>query len=160
MKKLIFLFALLATIISIQVSAEETELHPFSKGSYQQLLQQHEGRPLMLVIWSYTCSSCLKEMSQLHNLIDKYPQIDVVLLSVDDFSATQAIQKALQENRLNAQENWLFIKDNSAKLRFEIDPTWYGELPRTYFFDKTHKRVGFSGVLDEQRYRETIESII
>jgi hypothetical protein len=44
----------------------------------------------------------------------------------------------------------MFSDENSDKLRFEIDPKWYGELPRTYFFNAAHQRVGMSGVLSKK----------
>ena len=54
----------------------------------------------------------------------------------------------------------VFTEDNSAKLRFEIDPSWYGELPRTYFFDKKHQRSGLSGVISHEKYNEKINTVL
>jgi hypothetical protein len=40
-----------------------------------------------------------------------------------------------------------------------IDPHWYGEIPRTYFFDKAHSRVGISGLITEKEYLKMIDGI-
>ena len=58
----------------------------------------------------------------------------------------------LEKHHLNDVENWVFADANSQKLRFEIDPSWYGELPRTYFFDSAHNRNGNSGLLAVQDF--------
>ena len=43
-----------------------------------------------------------------------------------------------QSNRANAEAD-------EDKLRYSIDPTWYGELPRTYFYDADHQITPLSG---------------
>ena len=35
----------------------------------------------------------------------------------------------------------------------EIDPQWFGELPRTYFLDSKHQREGISGALSYEDYQ-------
>ncbi|MGR9046021.1 MAG: TlpA family protein disulfide reductase [Gammaproteobacteria bacterium] len=132
--------------------ADQEPVKPFDIGSYQQLLASHAKQPFMLVIWSITCSSCLKEMELLGTLHEKWPGLKIVMLATDDESATAEIQAILDKNRLNDTENWVFASENTQKLRFEIDPRWYGELPRTYFFDAGHQREGVSGVLSQQDY--------
>lgn len=132
--------------------ADQEPVKPFDIGSYQQLLANHAQQPFMLVIWSITCSSCLKEMELLGTLHQKWPDLKIVMLATDDATATAEIQAILDKNRLNDTENWAFASENSQKLRFEIDPRWYGELPRTYFFDAGHQREGISGVLSQRDY--------
>ena len=38
---------------------------------------------------------------------------------------------------------------NIERLRYSIDPDWFGELPRNYFYDANSSRIGFSGKLTE-----------
>jgi hypothetical protein len=44
---------------------------------------------------------------------------------------------------------WAYGDEFDERNRFAIDPKWRGELPRTYFFDKEHRAVMQSGLLDE-----------
>jgi len=44
------------------LQAEQLNLKPFTAGSYQQILENNVNQPFMLVVWSITCSSCLKDM--------------------------------------------------------------------------------------------------
>ena len=38
---------------------------------------------------------------------------------------------------LGKVEQWVFADPMPERLRFEIDRRWYGELPRTHFYDRT-----------------------
>jgi len=40
------------------------------------------------------------------------------------------------------------------KLRFYIDPGWYGELPRSYFYDAAQQRSGHSGALTRAQLQD------
>lgn len=114
----------------------------------------------MLVIWSITCSSCLKDMALLNKMHKANPNINMVMLATDDATATEQIQQILTKNELTSLENWLFADDNPQKLRYEVDPKWYGELPRTYFLNKKHEREGVSGVLTQQDYEAMLKKIL
>lgn len=82
------------------------------------------------------------------------------MLATDDISETDQIQAILKKNQLSDIENWGYADENTQKLQFSIDPKWYGELPRTYFFDKTHQREGVSGVLSETDYDTRLIKIL
>ncbi|MDO8843034.1 MAG: hypothetical protein Q7U98_05675 [Methylicorpusculum sp.] len=153
------LLVFLALLMAVTAKADNKTLRSFVDGSYQQILVAHEGRPLVLVIWSLTCSSCLKEMSSLNEWRKKTPDVEMILLSTDDISEQAEVLNILQKHELDGLENWIFADDNAQKLRFQIDPRWYGEMPRIYFFNAKHERTGISGVLSEQEYRDRISSL-
>ncbi len=154
-----FLFILLCSM-SLPAHAEQSTLKPFVPGSYQQLLDSNANKPFMLVIWSITCSSCLKDMALLNKMHKSRPDINMVMLATDDASATDQIKQILGKNELTGLENWIFADENPQKLRYEIDPKWYGELPRTYFLNKKHEREGISGVLTQDDYEAYFKKII
>lgn len=124
----------------------------FTSGSYQHMLTSNTNQPFMLVIWSINCSSCLKDMELLSSIHNSKPELKMILLAADEPPATEQVQQILEKHRLSELENWVYAEENTQKLQFEIDPKWYGELPRTYFFDKTHHRTGVSGVLSKEDY--------
>ena len=140
--------------------AESAEVKSFVTGSYKQLLESNANKPFILVIWSITCSSCLKDMALLNKMHKANPKINMVMLSTDDASATEQVQQILTKNDLTGLENWLFADENPQKLRYEIDPKWYGELPRTYFLNKKHEREGVSGVLSQEDYETMFKKIL
>lgn len=144
---------LLLILISQFVSADNQTVRAFDTGSYQQLLSEKAGQGFMLVIWSLDCSTCIKDMDVLSQLHKIRPDLKIIMLSTDEFSASGEIAKLMEKFQLGGLENWVFANDNSQKLRYEIDPSWYSELPRTYFFAANHQREGISGGLSLDDYK-------
>ncbi|NOQ65125.1 MAG: redoxin domain-containing protein, partial [Methyloprofundus sp.] len=126
----------------------------FQADSYQALLKHYKGQPFVLVIWSVTCPACLSEMALIQQLHQQNPAMNIVMLAVDGPEFHQEMREIIQREKLADLEHWGFAEDNSPALRYAIDSEWYGELPRTYFFDKQHFKRGVSGVLSFARYIE------
>lgn len=99
-------------------------------------------------------------MQLLSRIHKKRPELKMIMLAADDISETGQIKPILEKNQLAGIENWVYADENTQKLQFEIDPKWYGELPRTYFFDKAHQREGISGVLSEADYESRLTKIL
>ena len=114
----------------------------------------------MLVIWSVDCPSCLKDMELLSSIHKSSPNLKMIMLAADNLSVTGQIQQILEKNQLSGIENWIYAEDNTQKLQFEIDPKWYGELPRTYFFNSAHQRTGISGVMSKEDYEAMFAKIM
>jgi hypothetical protein len=89
-------------------------------------------------------------MALLNEIHKENPALKMILLAADEPSASEQVKQLLNKYKMESVENWFFADENSEKLRFEIDPKWYGELPRTYFFNTDHQRVGISGVLSKK----------
>lgn len=142
------------------VAADAPALKAFKAGSFQQILQKHNAQPFVLVIWSITCPACLKEMPLLKTLHKSWPALNIVLLSNDDMSAKEQVQAVLAQQELSELESWVFAEENTQKLNYEIDPDWYGELPRTYFFDAAHAKQGVSGILSQAAYEAQFKKIL
>jgi len=122
---------LLAFLMPVAVQSTETELRPFGRGSWQQLTKAHAGRPTIVHFWGVTCGPCKVELPQLGAFMKEHPAIDMVTISADFVPNLPAAARAmLERSGLAAAENWIF--DGFAdRLRFEIDPTWQGDIPRT-----------------------------
>lgn len=141
------------------IATPTTAIKPFTTGSYQQILMNNANQGFMLIIWSLDCSTCIKDMELLSTIHKTHPKLKIVMLSTDEPSTFAEIQKLLDKYRLADIENWVFADDNSQKLRYEIDPGWYSELPRTYFFSATHQREGVSGALKAEDYQERLSKM-
>lgn len=151
-------FIYLCIIYSNTVTAEPL-IKPFVSGSYQQIVQENTGKGFMLIIWSLDCSSCIKDMEILSALHKTRPTLKMIMLSTDEPDQSQDIAKLLVKYQLADLDNWVFADDNSQKLRYQIDPSWYSELPRTYFFSASHQREGFSGALKADEYNERLKRL-
>ena len=128
-------------------AAQAVELRPFVAGSMQQIRAAHAGRPFVLALWSLTCSHCQEELAQLGTLQRRHPELNVVLISTDTPDDAQALTATLARHGLVRAEAWVYADTFRERLRFEIDPRWGGELPRTYFFDRAHAVTVRSGAL-------------
>lgn len=156
-KRWLVLTLSIASIVCCPAFAEG--LNPFVQGSYQTILNAHRPQPFMLVIWSVDCPSCLKDMELISKLHKDHPELKIVMLSTDEPDLSAEINKILDQHGLSGLENWVFAADDSQRLRYEIDPSWYGEMPRTYFFNRNHQRTGLSGALSLAEFEKQIAAI-
>jgi thiol-disulfide isomerase/thioredoxin len=125
----LFLFASLATARGAETPSE---LKPFVRGSWQKILRSHAGRPTLVHFWGVTCGPCKVELPLLGQFMKDHSEIDVVTISADLVPNLPAATRAMLERAgLGAAENWLFSDGFVERLRFEIDPAWQGDIPRT-----------------------------
>jgi thiol-disulfide isomerase/thioredoxin len=133
---------------SDKVSLREFHIKPFVRGSQQAIVSSHQGKPFILALWSLDCTHCVDDMILFGKLAKKYREFDLVLVSTDAPEQQQEIARTLQHYRLGQAESWVFADSYAERLRFEVDPEWYGELPRTYFFDAAGNSTAVSGKIE------------
>ena len=160
--KLIRIACLLLISLNLMpgTASAETNINLFHADSYSKLLNKQENNAFVLVVWSVECSSCLKEMSLLKQIHQARPELKMVMLSTDSPTEIDQIHKYQTQFQLMDIEQWVFADENAQKLRFKLDPRWYGELPRTYFYNARHQRMGVSGVLTADNYQQLIDKAL
>ncbi len=97
------------------------------------------------------------ELGMLKKLARKYPKLDLVLVSTDTPEEEKLVSATLEKASPEKAEAWLFADSYADRLRFEVDKHWYGELPRTYFFNANDEVTAISGKLDEAELERWIE---
>lgn len=128
-----------------------TSLRKFHQGSMQEIKEQHAGEPFLLVLWSVTCVPCRDEFEILADLRQSRGSFPLVLVATDDLGDQAMAERMLDHYGLMDSDNWIFADPDAQRLRFEIDPTWQGEMPRSYFYNIAHDREAVSGALDRKR---------
>ena len=109
-----------------------SELKPFVRGSWQEMLRSHKGRPTLVHFWGVTCGPCKVELPLLGQFMKEHAGIDVVTVSADLVPDLPGATRAmLEKSGLWPAENWIFNDGFVERLRFEIDPAWQGDIPRT-----------------------------
>lgn len=141
-----WLLALLLCASSVVAAAQEAK--HFVRGSYQEIVAARAGKPFIVSLWSLDCVHCRDDMALFRNMLKKYPGLDLVLIATDTPEQSPAISRTLQQYRLGRSASWVFADSYTERLRFEVDGQWYGELPRTYFFDAQGHATAISGKLD------------
>ena len=144
MKQVFKLFLFLFLILSQQVDAEP--LKPFVGASRIEIEKAHIGQPMILAFWSLDCPYCMDELNVLGDLVKKHPKVKLVVVNTDGLTASQEVTKALNKIRLpKVYEAWQFAEADEDRLRYSVDKNWYGELPRTYYYENSHQVKAISG---------------
>ena len=143
-KRCLFLCSLLSASFNVVATLD---VNIFTTGSYARFLEQQKNQSFMLVLWSLDCPPCYKELTMLAEHTKKYPQLNLIVVSTDTTDDIKEIQQKLSQFGFSYTNAWVFENDMAQQLRYEIDPNWYGELPRSYLFDAQHNRQAVSGIL-------------
>ena len=122
----------LSTGLLAAVASEPSKLKSFERGSWQPILRTHRGRPTLVHFWGVTCGPCKLELPELGAFAKAHPAIDVVTIDADLVPNSEAAALSmLRDAGLSTAENWMFSDGFAERLRYEIDPAWQGDIPRT-----------------------------
>lgn len=111
--------------------AHAGELAPFGRGSFAALKAEAAGTPLVVHFWALTCAPCLAELPAWAALARRHPGLRLVLVNTDPPEAEPQVQRMLARSGVARLRNLAFADRFAARLRWEVDPGWQGELPRT-----------------------------
>lgn len=152
------IFALLSFSLGLLATAAAVDLKPFAKDSMKTIEAAYHGKPFLLVLWSIDCTPCRAELKLLGELRQAHPDMNLVLIATDDMHQQKKLSKILTRYQLGNVDNWAFAGQYSELLRHAIDPEWYGELPRSYFYTASHTRTAVSGQLKAQSVSHWLEA--
>jgi thiol-disulfide isomerase/thioredoxin len=126
------LLAVAAVLAWSSSSSSAEELRAFVRGSWNDILAAHAGRPTVIHFWGLTCGPCRTEMPQWGRLLAERSDLNLVAIDADLVpNEAGTVLATLVQTGLGAAENWMFRDPFVERLRFEIDPGWAGEIPRT-----------------------------
>ncbi len=146
-RNLIGILLLLATAGAL---ADHITIRPFDAGSMEAIRAKYAGKPFVLAFWSTTCEPCRKEMALWRALKLRYPQIPIVLVAAEGPADQAAVRAFLMRYNPGPVQHWLFADEFAERLRYSVDKSWRGELPRSYFFDAAHVAEVRSGLIDRR----------
>ncbi|SFD12507.1 redoxin domain-containing protein [Pseudoalteromonas denitrificans] len=140
-------YCILCMLFSNLVFAQPIEL---TKNNWNKVKSSNLNSQWLTVLWSLECPPCFKELSLISKMVSKEPNLKVTLINTDaSDDLLEQIQDVLAQYQLNKLTNFYFADEQAAQSRFMIDPTWYGELPRSYFFSSGGTAVGRSGLINK-----------
>jgi thiol-disulfide isomerase/thioredoxin len=132
MKLMPFAVVLLLAGLPAAPASEQTKLKSFERGSWQKLLRIHAGRPTLVHFWGVTCGPCKVELPELGEFMKQHPSVDVVTIDADLVPNSDAAALSMLKGAgLSSAENWMFSDGFAERLRYEVDPAWQGDIPRT-----------------------------
>lgn len=141
------LVALMMVCLMAPLSAKE---QVFNQSTFKQLKQEYGGKPWILLVWSVDCPPCFKELAMVKELLTLRPQLPIVLLNADgEMIATTERQQIINQFDLSALKHFYFADGQVQSGRYQLDPNWHGELPRSYFFDTKGEYRAKSGLVSK-----------
>lgn len=149
MRRFLLVLMLLAASLPPAAASESGGLKPFGRGSWKPLLQAHAGRPTLVHFWGVTCGPCKVELPRLGAFMAQHPGVDVVTIDADLVpNSEQPALAMLRGAGLSAADNWVFTDGFAERLRYEIDPAWQGDIPRTLLIAPSGDIVTIEGVVE------------
>ena len=164
MKRILALLIAFATF-SCTSSTEKTE---FSKealsetllatdGSqvpFQDILDKHKGKTLVIEFWASWCGDCVKAMPKLKELQAKNPDVSYLFISMDK---TADDWKAGIEKHQMKGDNFMANDQMKGVFAKAVDVDW---IPRYLIVDKTGKIVLYRAIeTDFDKIHETLENL-
>lgn len=153
-----FLIVVLAALFVSGTVGADNPPKAFGFGSFGELLAARKDEPFLLVLWATDCAPCRQEFALLAEVRAANTGLPMTLIATDNIQESTLIVDMLEKFGLSDVESWVFAEQNAQKLRFEIDPSWYGELPRSYFYTAEHNRRGISGRLERAAIQEWLDT--
>jgi thiol-disulfide isomerase/thioredoxin len=152
------LLALLLGLASLG-GAQAADPLPFERGSWARLRAHHAGQPTVIHFWGLTCGPCLVELPSWGKLVAERSDLRLVLIAADPMpQEPERVAATLERAGLAGSESFSFTDRFYERLRYEIDPAWAGELPRTVMIDADGKTAVLAGVADLAQVRAWLDA--
>ena len=140
MKLKIFLFLLFFSHFSFAY-----DFMPFEINTRNVIEKKYLNQPLIISFWSIDCPYCIDDLKKLGKALSKNTNVKLITVCVDGKESAKKAERILSQANLPKHEQYQYAEVDEDRLRYNIDPAWYGELPRTYFYDAAHQVTPLSG---------------
>ncbi|GLX78769.1 hypothetical protein tinsulaeT_21090 [Thalassotalea insulae] len=146
MKRLIIRMLVLTTLLAL--GAEAATPQALSAKDVAALKMRDVDKEWLMILWSLECPPCFDELASLQTLSQQYPNLPLVLVNTDiGVQYHQERQVVVKEFALQPFEHYYIADRQLNDFRQQLDASWHGELPRSYFFIPGRDAIGVSGVL-------------
>jgi len=130
--------------------------------SFQKILQEHRGKPLLVNFWATWCEPCRAEYPMLNELAKQYgPKgLQVVGVSMDDDGDMILVRRFLARYK-PVFPNYRKKPGDEAAFRQSVLPSWAGVMPVSIFYAKDGRIVlNFMGQKSREQYEQAIQSLL
>ncbi|GBC93480.1 Thiol-disulfide oxidoreductase ResA [bacterium HR15] len=128
----------------------------------QRRLARQKGKVVVLNFWATWCQPCVEEFPALVKLYNNYRKkgVIVIAVSVDDpETADEQVQPFIKRQR--ATFPVLVLDEDADQFIRHFDKEWGGEIPRTYLYSKSGKRLkAWSGSRRYQEFEQEVKEAL
>lgn len=124
MKLKIFLFFLFFSHFSFAY-----DFMPFDMNTRQVIEKRYIDQPLIISFWSIDCPYCIDDLKKLGKALSKNTNVKLITVCVDGKESAKKAERILSQANLPKHEQYQYAEVDEDRLRYNIDPAWYGELP-------------------------------
>lgn len=118
---------------------------PLDRATAKQLLNpESHKQPTVVTLWASDCNYCKKNLALFSGLTKGNKQLRVITVAAE--AETAALPHMLKPYAL-VGPRYAYGSDSPEAIAYAIDPSWGGELPRTFLFDGQGRVEKISGVL-------------
>ena len=138
--------------------AAAADAKPFVRGTWQEIRARYVEKPIVVHLWGLTCAPCLTELPQWADVRNGFPEMNFVFIAADPAPMPSGdVSATLERAGIMQVDSWNFDDKFTQRLRYEIDPAWKGELPRTLLIDEAGGITVLPGVADLRKVKAWIE---
>lgn len=110
-------------------------------------------QPTVVALWASDCVHCKKNLRLFADLAKADKRLKVVSVATEPESPEL---KGLLDAIPLPGERYAYGSEAPEALAYGLDPTWRGELPRTFLFDGKGGKVAISGTLDQAAVQKAL----
>ena len=141
--------------------AATPKLTPLTLDGYNKLIAAHKGHVVLVNFWATYCIPCRTEIPEMTKMAAQLRArgVDFILISADEADQEAAARKFIA----GKASGTLYIKstDDDDKYAAAIHARWQGELPATFVYDRSGKKVGaFIGEVPMKNIETVIEKFL
>jgi thiol-disulfide isomerase/thioredoxin len=137
---LIFFFNGITSTVFSQ-SGVTTQVKVINILDLEKIVNQNEGRALIINVWATWCLPCREEFPDLVKLANDYNKnIRIVGISVDDYDDLNSKVIPFLEQQNAEFENYLLKVVDPEDFINLLNKDWSGAIPATFIYDNTGKQ--------------------
>ena len=135
----------MAPRLALSATSSNNDIRVIDLEGLKKVLQRdpNDKRPLLLNFWATWCDPCREEFPDLVKLDADYKDkpLSFIAISLDDITDLNSeVPKFLTQMKATMPVVLLNVKDPEPAIKV-VDPTWDGQLPATFLYDKDGKVV-------------------
>lgn len=121
------------------VEVGETKLEIYDFENFLPFTTQEDDKIHIINFWATWCIPCVKELPYFEQLGEKYPEVEITLVSLDFENKVESnLIPFIEKNKLQSEVIMLHEPDGNAWIP-KIDPDWSGAIPATIIYKNKKK---------------------